>query len=97
MLLGRTRHCSYLHNCLCSRRTIHPGSCHCRILHSSRAQGLQAGDLAALLLEEDLAAQSLEEDLAAQSLEGDSAAQLLEQRSVVEPVPVASARMTQQP
>merc|ERR1719229_1090618 len=43
--LGRIRHCSSLRNCPGSHRTIRLGSFLRRILHSSRAQGLQAEGL----------------------------------------------------
>jgi len=45
MLLGRTRHCNSLHNCSGSHCTIHLDSFLLRILHSSSAQGPQAGEM----------------------------------------------------
>jgi len=90
MLLGRTRHCNYLHNCPGSRRTIHLGSCRCRTLHSSRARGLQAGDLAQL---------SVARAQLSVARVGTSVVETVAQEgtSVVETVPVASARTIQQP
>jgi len=96
MLLGRTRHCNYLRNCLCSRRTIHLGSCHRRILRSNRAQGLQAGDWAVQLLAGDWVARLLEQTSAPVPVA--PVVPVAPTSAPVAPVaPVAKARTTQQP